>query len=345
MKTEKDPETIQDIHNLYHDLAATNMAWGLSRDILPHQFYTNNIPRKPWPEEHAEENSFTDENGLQVSKMICARGGFSDTITVATSHREIESQLAIQMANMRDYAKVQWSLCLQAAYSGACGTQLVATDTLVGGSKFPAVMPTRKLDWVMLEDVYGFNERTLKATNTDPTSTVDGKGVLQLLGCYDAFFGLKAGWEAPQGLPIMTMGEPYKFKGGSALCKFETVQFARKHDLVGGVWVERYPYREEALADGSRVLAINPLYINAATTDVALFDPRVMDCLIPKPRPHLQTWSLDRDWVGTVSWNQLPISKGNLDCDQGFFRIITRYASKVNRPELGAVIRVLSPRP
>lgn len=290
-------------------------------------------------------------NAATNSQNYCLRD-------LETAH-EIGQQLQISVDNMADASKSNWSQELQNKYSQFCGKKYIAAPDLPlgtdldsdGNTLFQEVEPTSPLDWQTLEFIYE-NLRYIYTPADGAGIDEEGKVIIQLVGEYDVFTGLKAeanmrgdlraamagGQEMRTllGSPGMPSGKVYNGY------KFETVQFAPHYDFVAGEWVQRFPYLLEDKTVG-RGLEIDPLYVNAAYTDVVIFSKGVFDHLVPeKPRSmHGYDWNADVDWEGTHRWVKLPQDRDtNPDGSYGFWRSVYAYGPQLQRPDLGIAIRV-----
>lgn len=265
---------------------------------------------------------------------------------------QIEQQLAISVQNMAEATRLNWEQELANRYIALSDNKVVYNADVPTKKAWAADTPAYPLDWAILDYVY---EQLRYIVTPEDVAGVDeeGKAVLTAVGEYEAFNGLKlqdanfradlrymnAANEGPQvlvGSPGMPAGR--SFRG----YKFETVQFAPRYDLVGGTWVQRYPYKLEQATSGQK-LEIDPLYVEANYTDVVIFSKSVFDHLVPAPKnlPYGYEYSLDRDWTGQHQWRKLPIDKTeNPDGFKGWWRSTYAYGPQLQRPDLGFVIRV-----
>jgi hypothetical protein len=277
---------------------------------------------------------------------------------------QIEQQLSISVQNMAEATRLNWEQELANRYIDLSGNKLIYTadvPTTHGNSLtnpsdpnkgWGATAPAYPLDWSVLDYVY---EQLRYIVTPEDVAGIDeeGKAVLTAVGEYEAFNGLKlqdenfradlrfmnAANEGPQvlvGSPGLPAGR--SFRG----YKFETVQFAPRYDLVGGTWVQRYPYKLEQKTNGNG-LEVDPLYKDANYTDVVIFSKSVFDHLVPAPKnlPNGYEYSLDRDWTGEHRWRKVSIDKeSNPDGFKGWWRSVYAYGPQLQRPDLGFVIRV-----
>ncbi len=120
------------------------------------------------------------------------------------------------------------------------------------------------------------------------------------------------------------------------------MQFPPRYDIVTGAYVQRYPYSAEDATRGEKWI-VNDLYKDAVYEDTAIYHADVMRVLIPKPMgtvgsmSYLQSYS----WAGEFVWRNIPSRECNIDGNIGFFRALFAYGIKLERPDLGYVIRHL----
>jgi hypothetical protein len=268
---------------------------------------------------------------------------------------QIEQQLAISVQNMAEATRLNWEQELANRYIALSDNKVIYNADVPTDSTWGVQVPAYPLDWAVLDYVY---EQLRYIVTPEDVAGVDeeGKAVLVAVGEYEAFNQLKlqdsnfradlrymnAANQGPQilvgspGLPAGTSFRGYKF---------ETVQFAPRYDLVGGSWVQRFPYKLEQAGEGpdAQKLEIDPLYKDANYTDVVIFSKSVFDHLVPAPKnlPYGYEYALDRDWTGEHRWRKLPIDKTcNPDGFKGWWRSTYAYGPQIQRPDLGYVIRV-----
>jgi hypothetical protein len=274
---------------------------------------------------------------------------------------QIEEQLAISVKNMADATRFNWGQELQKQYISLAKNKLIYTADALTNANWLATAPTLPLDWNILDYVY---EQLRYVITPQDGSGVDeeGKVILTAVGAYDVFNQLKlqdsnfradllavtSGGSKEQRTLIGSPGMPSKatYRGW----KFETVQFAPHYDLVDGEWVQHFPYTLEdktPLGVGCG-LEINPAYVSANFTDVVVFTKSLFDHLVPaapKSRNGYE-WNAEVDWSGAHKWRRLPINKeDNPDGAKGFWRSVYAYGPKLQRPDLGWVIRVQRCKP
>jgi hypothetical protein len=265
---------------------------------------------------------------------------------------QIEQQLNVSVQNMAEQTRLNWEQELANRYIDLVDNKLIYTADVPTSNTWTATAPSFPLDWAVLDYVY---EQLRYIITPEDAAGVDeeGKAVLVAVGEYEAFNTLKLQdanfrndlryHNADNSGPKVLVGSPGLPSGTSYRgWKFETVQFAPRYDLVGGAWVQRFPYKVEAKTNGNG-LEIDPLYKEANYTDVVVFSKTVFDHLVPAPKdlPHGYEYAADRDWTGTFRWKKLPLDKDcNPDENKGFWRSVYAYGPQVQRPDLGFVIRV-----
>lgn len=77
---------------------------------------------------------------------------------------------------------------------------------------------------------------------------------------------------------------------------------------------------------------VNPKYKKAAE-QVVIFNKDTVHFLFPD----------SKKWVGELAYRNIPDREANPDGSFGYFRILTRYAAKPHRPDLGSIVTVMPP--
>lgn len=118
--------------------------------------------------------------------------------------------------------------------------------------------------------------------------------------------------------------------------------FAPRHNLVLGSWVEVFPYVQGNASQGKK-WTINPDYENAETEDTVVFHRDVFRSVIPKPitSPGGNTAFNAVDYRGNFQWKNIENEECNPDGTIGFFRAVFSSGSKPLYPQYGFVIRHL----
>lgn len=266
-------------------------------------------------------------------------------------------QLSISGENMSRATRFNWGQEFQNRFIAECDNKLIYTDDAATSTAtaWGATAPTHSLDWQILAFVrqeLRFIMEPKDAAGVDE----EGEIVLSLVGESEIFDALKnldtntrgdirAHMSGGAGGKIATtllnspgMPTGTVFRG----FKFERIQFAPRYDLVAGVWVQRFPWKAEAALTGQK-LEIDPLYKNAAFTDVVVFSKSTFTAMIP-PAPKSRNgyeWKIAIDWTGMHKWKLHPLNKvTNPDENIGFWRSVYSYGPDARRPDLGYVIRV-----
>jgi hypothetical protein len=89
---------------------------------------------------------------------------------------------------------------------------------------------------------------------------------------------------------------------------------------------------------------ISEAYKDAPYTDTVIYHQDAMKILTPSPRTSKgggMSYNPSYSWAGEFVWRNIPDRDSNIDGSTGFFRALYAYGSKVERPELGFVVRHL----
>lgn len=253
---------------------------------------------------------------------------------------------------MSENSKWVWSNTYQDEYSAACLNKITAGIDTVDTTFSAATPPTSQLTFGILENVHqelGFNGGSI-----NPSARVeDGTPVYTAVGNNYTFNHLKrtdanqrndfhyasSGGGALQDIMIGSPSLGGKVYHGF---KFAVVQFAPRFDIVTGAYVRRYPYVASNATRGKK-WEVNSLYRNAAYEDTAIYHADVLRVLIPKPGVSMGSMSYQQQysWSGEFMWRNIPDRECNIDGNIGFFRALFAYGIKLERPDLGYVIRHL----
>jgi hypothetical protein len=252
---------------------------------------------------------------------------------------------------MAENTKWVWSNKYQDEYSNACGYKITAGVNLDGTSFDATTPPLSVLTFGILEAVHeqlGFNGGTI-----NPTATVeDTTAVYTAVGSNYTFNGLKKSDANQRGdFHFMTSGGGPDQDiltnriglGGKAYhgFVFAAVQFPPRWDVTAGpVYTRRYPYVASSATRGKK-WEVDTLYRNAAVEDTAIYHNDVLRVLIPKPGGSMGGMSYQQSfsWAGEFVWRNIPDRTCNIDGNIGFFRALFAYGIKLERPDLGFVIR------
>ena len=245
---------------------------------------------------------------------------------------------------LSENSKWVWSRAYQQEYSDACSNKIIAAQSLPTAETWAVTPPTSKLTWGMLEQVHeqlGYNGGAIDAF----TTTGDMTPIYAVVGNRYTFNDLKRQdnntrddfhWSTKADEMLGGPGLSGIYRG----FQFFTIQFPRRWDIVNNAWVERLPY---ASANATRGLKweVAAVYKNAAFEDTQIFHKAVMKILVPKPsgRYGQATYNQNFSWAGEFTWRNIPDRECNIDENTGFFRALFAYGVKVDRPDLGFVIR------
>jgi hypothetical protein len=251
---------------------------------------------------------------------------------------------------LAENSKWVWSQTYQTEYSTACANKVTAKANPNIDTTFDAtVPPTSPLTFGLLEEIHqelGYNGGSLK-----PTARVeDGTPVYTAVGSNYTFNRLKKSSNNNRNdFRYFSFTEPDVLVGAPGLggkiyhgFKFQAVQFPPRFDIETNAYVRRYPYSAEDASRGQKWI-VNDDYKQADYEDTAIYHEEVMRVLIPKPMgtvgqmSYLQQYS----WAGEFVWRNIPSRECNIDGNIGFFRALFAYGIKLERPDLGYVVRHL----
>lgn len=253
---------------------------------------------------------------------------------------------------LAENSKWVWSQTYQTEYSAGCANKVSASGTgepAIGTSFDTIATPTGVLTFGLLEEIHqelGYNGGSLK-----PTARVDdGTAVYTAVGSNYTFNQLKKqSANNRNDFRYFSFNEPEVLVGVPGLggkvyhgYKFEAVQFPPRFDGTAGAYTRRYPYVAEDASRGQKWI-VNVDYKQAAFEDTAIYHESVMRVLIPKPQGNIGslTYLQPYSWAGEFVWRNIPDRTCNIDGNIGFFRALFAYGIKLERPDLGYVIRAL----
>ena len=262
---------------------------------------------------------------------------------------QVEDQVKNVTRVLAENTKKVWADAYLSEYVAATGSkQIAAAGIPEGTTSFPLTAPTSKLTWGLLEEVY---ERLgYVGGDINPFSRIDDAPIYAAVGDRFTFQDLKRvdsnarddfhyAFEGSEGgSPMLgTPGLGGIYRG----FKFFTIQNPPRYDFVNGAWVKREPYTPSSATRGEK-WEIAQTYKDAAYTDTIIFHQDVLKILTPKPIGVKGGMSMSNptyDWAGTFVWRNLSSRDSNIDGNIGFFRALYAYGAKVERPDLGFVIR------
>lgn len=254
---------------------------------------------------------------------------------------------------LAENSKWVWSNTYQDAYRNNCGNFMAGYDG-IQTSFNPAEPPRATLSFGLLEEIHqqlGFNGGSI-----NPSGRMDdGTPVYEAVGSLYTFNDIKkksanerndfrymsAGGGADQGILTERIGLGSKVYQGY---KFNAVQFAPRWDVVGGAYQRQYPYTASNATRGQK-WEVGDNYKNALYEDTAVYHDDVLRVLIPKPGVAagggLSYLYGPYSWAGEFVWRNIPDRDCNIDGNIGFFRALFAFGIKVERPDLGFVVRHL----
>jgi hypothetical protein len=262
---------------------------------------------------------------------------------------QVEDQVKNMIRVLSENTKWVWTNTYQDEYIAAAGSKIVAAPNLpTGTSSFPLTPATSKLTWGILESVYeqlGYN-----GGGINPFKRVDDMTpIYAAVGERFTFSDLKKQDSntrddfryAYQGSEVDSpMLQAPGLNGIYRGFQFFTVEFAPRYDFVGGAWVRRQPYSSLPATRGKK-WEVSDEYKNAQFTDTVIYHADVLKVLIPKPQSlgGGLKYNPQFSWTGEFVWRNVPDRTTNIDGNIGFFRALYAYGPKIERPDLGFVIR------
>lgn len=251
---------------------------------------------------------------------------------------------------MAENSKWVWSNTYQDEYSAACANKITAGVDGIDDSFDASTPPTSVLTFGLLEEVH--QELGYNGGSINPSGRVeDSTPVYTAVGSTYTFNDLKrlsdnnrndfryssSGGGAMQNV-MFEVGLGGKVYNGF---KFAAVQFPPRFD-IDSVYVRRYPYASASATRGKK-WEVDALYKNADYEDTAIYHADVMKILVPKPGVSAAGLSYQQSysWAGEFVWRNIPDRDCNIDGNIGFFRALFAYGVKLERPDLGFVIRHL----
>lgn len=257
---------------------------------------------------------------------------------------------------LSENSKWVWSQTYQSEYIAAAANKITARLGMTGlnaSATFDAsTPPTSQLTFGILEEIHqdlGFNGGSI-----NPTARLDdGTPVYTAVGSNYTFTRLKksndntrndfryftAGGGSEQDILVGKIGLGSKIYHGF---KFQTVQFPPRYTITGGAYVRVYPYASSNATRGKK-WDVQDAYKQAIYEDTAIYHDDVLHVLIPKPGGNVggMTYQQPYSWAGEFVWRNIPDRNCNIDGNIGFFRALFAYGIKLERPDLGYVVRHL----
>lgn len=253
---------------------------------------------------------------------------------------------------MAENSKWVWSNKYQDEYSNAALNKITAGIDSIGTTFNPATPPTSKLTFGILEEIH--QELGYNGGSINPSARVeDGTPVYTAVGSNYMFNDLKKQGNnrndfqyasSGNGDPAESMLTGTIGLGGKVYhgFKFAAVQFPPRYDIVTAAYVRRYPYVASNATRGQK-WEVNALYKAALYEDCAIYHDDVMKILVPKPGGSFgnATYQQEFSWAGEFTWRNIPSRECNIDGNIGFFRALFAYGVKLERPDLGYIVRYL----
>ena len=253
---------------------------------------------------------------------------------------------------MAENSKWVWSNTYQTEYLKAAGNCVTAGVAGIASSFVAGTPPTSELTFGLLEEIHqelGFNGGSIK-----PSARVeDGTPVYTAVGSTYTFNRLKRqssngrndflyAFEGQGPVTGSMLGAPTL--GGKVYhgYKFAAIQFPPRYDIETGAYVRKYPYSSSNATRGKK-WDVAAAYKNAQYEDTAVYHDDVLRVLIPKPGTAMGGMSYQQQfsWAGEFVWRNIPDRNCNIDGNIGFFRALFAYGVKLERPDLGFVVRAL----
>jgi hypothetical protein len=266
---------------------------------------------------------------------------------------QVEDQVKNVIRVLSENTKYVWTNTYQDEYASGCGNKSIAKVNYdPTTTSFAATPATSKLTWGILEAIY--EQLGYQGGSINPFKRVDEMTpIYAAVGERYTFSDLKrqdanirddyhyAYMGSGAANPMMTA------PGLNAITRgfqFFTVELPPRYefDLVAGDWVRVFPYEPITTSRGVK-WEISARYKAAPFTDTTIYHQDVMKILTPSPRTSKggMTYNPAFSWAGEFVWRNIPDRESNIDGNTGFFRALYAYGAKVERPELGFVVRHL----
>lgn len=250
---------------------------------------------------------------------------------------------------MAENSKWVWSNTYQTETIAAAGNKITAGVDGIE-TTFTGVVPTCTLSFGILEQIHeqlGFNGGSI-----NPSARVeDGTPVYTAVGSTYTFNKLKTqsdnnrndfryGFEGQGPVTGSILGAPTL--GGKVYhgFKFASVQFPPRY--AANALTRVYPY-SSANATRGKKWDVATAYKEAPIEDTVIYHDDVLRILVPKPGVAVagMTYQQQYSWAGEFVWRNIPDRLCNIDGNIGFFRALFGYGVKLERPDLGFVVRHL----
>ena len=269
---------------------------------------------------------------------------------------QVEDQVKNVIRVLSENTKYVWTNTYQDEYVNACRHKSVAfadSTTLrydPTSTEFADSPATSKLTWGILEAIY--EQLGYEGGSINPFARVDEMTpIYAAVGERYTFSDLKrqdASVRDDFRYAYMGNGDSNPMLSAPGLnaiyrgFKFFTVELPPRYTFNPGTgtWARVYPYTPVATSRGVK-WEISAEYKAAPFTDTVIYHADVMKILTPSPRTSKggMTYNPAYSWAGEFVWRNIPDRESNIDGATGFFRALYAYGSKVERPELGFVVR------
>lgn len=292
----------------------------------------------------------------QTNRTVSLKKAAINSPDICLDDLKFQWQVMDQIKNvtrvMSENTKWVWSNTYQDEYSRAAANKVTAGIDGVATSFDASAPPLSILTFGILEEIHqelGYNGGSLK-----PSGMVeDGTPFYTAVGSNYTFNDLKrsnpntrndfqfassTSDPTANGMLTRMIGLGSKVYQGYM---FATVQFPPRFDVTAGpVYTRRYPYVASDAGRGKK-WNVAQLYKDAAYEDTAIYHDEVLKVLIPKPGVAMGGMSYQQQfsWAGEFVWRNIPDRECNVDGNIGFFRALFAYGIKLERPDLGYIIR------
>lgn len=266
---------------------------------------------------------------------------------------QVEDQVKNVIRVLSENTKYVWTNTYQDEYVSACRHKSVAVAGYDATSTVFATTPaTSKLTWGILEAIY--EQLGYEGGSINPHKRVDETTpIYAAVGERYTFSDLKrqdANVRDDYRYAYMGSGDSNPMMAAPGLntitrgFQFYTVELPPRYnfDPDAAAWVRIYPYEPVVTSRGIK-WDISVAYKQAQYTDTVIYHSDVMKILTPLPRTSKggMNYNPAYSWAGEFVWRNIPDRDSNIDGNTGFFRALYAYGSKVERPELGFVVRHL----
>lgn len=294
-----------------------------------------------------------DSFGITIRQVTLKKAAINSP-DICLDDLKFQWQVTDQIKNitrvLAENTKWVWSNVYQDEYIKAAGNKITAGVDTGAASFNAATPPTSVLTFGLLEEIHqqmGYN-----GGSVNPSGRVeDSTPVYTAIGSNYTFNALKkqdannrndfryasSGGGAMQDVLVGAPG-----LGGAVYhgFKFAAVQFPPHYDVSAGAYVRRYPYVSSNATRGKK-WEVDTLYRHSVYEDTAVWHDDVLRILIPKPDGNVGGMSYQQpySWAGEFVWRNIPDRDCNIDGNIGFFRALFAYGVKIDRPDLGFVIR------